>query len=240
MESYIKELIKEIELRGLAKSTKSAYLRHVKRFFSYYETKDPKDLDLKEIKNYLHHLQLQKPHGRKTKRAASSVNGAASAISFFYRFVCNRNYSDLIPRMKAPKLSPTILSIEEVNLMIDTVHNVFWKAILMTLYTTGMRQAELRNLKVTDIDSKRMVIYIKNAKGAKDRQAVLGPKLLTCLRTYWKVCRTKSVKSDYLFIATKNLYNGELKKSLSHTAVGYIVKRAAEIAGVKKKFTLTV
>jgi integrase/recombinase XerD len=107
--------------------------------------------------------------------------------------------------MKTPKLSPTILSIEEVNSMIDILHNFFWKVVIMTLYTTGMRQTELRNLKITDIGSKRMVVYIKNAKGTKDRQAVLSPELLHCLRTYWKICRTKSVKSGYLFIPNMDI-----------------------------------
>ncbi len=242
MEKHLEKLIIEIELKGLAKSTKAAYLRHIKRFLSYHD-KNPQDMGLEEIKEYLHHLQHEKASGRKTKLSPNSVNGASSAIAFFYRFVFNRNYLGEIPRMKSAKKNPTILSYDEVKLMINGLQNVFWKAVIMTLYSAGLRQSELRNLKITDVDSKRMVLYIRNSKGAKDRQALLSPKVLECLRTYWqhyRIDRNREVKSNYLFIPNKNSYNGNLKKSLSHTAVGYIVKRAAEIAGIKKKFILTV
>lgn len=242
MEKYLEKFVREIELRGLSTSTKRAYLRHVKRFLSYHK-KDPQQIGLEEIKEFLHNLQQSNAKGRTTKLSPNSINGVVTGISFFYRHVLNRNYSNELPRMKRGKHNPTILSYSEVKLMIDSLHNVFWKAVIMTLYSAGLRQSELRNLKITDIDSKRMVLYIRNAKGAKDRQAILTPRVLECLRSYWKqyrIDRNKDVKSDYLFIPNKNTYDGILKKSLSHTGVAYIVKRAAEIAGIKKKFILTV
>jgi len=112
---------------------------------------------------------------------------------------------------------------------------VFWKAVVMTLYSSGIRHAELRNLKACDIDSKRMVINIRNGKGGQDRQSLLSPLTLKCLRTYWRLFRKGSVHTDYLFTPSKNSYNGVLKKRLSHTAIGYIVSRVAEFAGIKKK-----
>lgn len=241
MESYLEKLIVEIELKGLAESTKKAYVRHVKRFLNFHG-KDPKKMGIDEIKSFLHNLQHSKGYARKVKLSPNSVNGAASAISFFYLNVIEINYQDKIPRMKIPQIDPTILSSDEVMLMIDGLHNTFWKAVLMTLYSAGLRQSELRNLKISDIDTKRMVLYIRDSKGAKDRQAILSPILLKSLRTYWqhyRIDRNSEIKSDYLFIPNKNPYNGVLKKSLSHTAVGYIVRRAAEIAGIKKKFILT-
>jgi integrase/recombinase XerD len=237
MESYLEKLIFEIEIRGLAKSTKNAYLRNVKKFLEFYAC-DPKDLGIEDIKKFLHHLQNQKSLGKKTKLSPNSVNGSASSISFFYQNVIKINYQAEIPRMKTPKTDPIILSHDEMMLMIDGLNNVFWKAVLMTLYSTGVRQSELRNLKINDIDSKRMVIYIRNAKGAKDRQLILSPVLLKTLRTYWqhyRIDRNSDVDSSFLFIPNKNTYDGVLKKSLSHTAVGYIVKRAGKIAGIKKK-----
>ena len=239
MESHLEKLVVEIELRGLAESTKSAYLRNVSAFLSFHQ-KDPTMMGLKEIKEYLHAFQHLKPKGRVAKRSSNTVNGAASAVGFFFRYVLNKSFHGDIPRMKSAKTVPTVLSHQEVHSMINDVYNVLWKSVLMTLYTTGMRQSELRNLKITDIDNDRMVFYIRNAKGLKDRQALLSPTLLACLRTYWVLFRKGKDNSDYLFQPTKNSHNGVIKKPLSHTAVSYIVKRAAEIAGVKKKFILTV
>jgi integrase/recombinase XerD len=238
MKSYLELLTREIKLQGLSTATNSAYRRQVKGFLNYSDV-DPKDRDLEDIKDYLLHLQGQNSLGRKTKPTPSTINGVASALKFFYLFVLKINYTDQIPRMKYSAPAATILSIEEVNLMINTVHNIFWKALLMTIYTTGMRQSEVRHLKFGDIDSGRMVFYIRNSKGAKDRQAAISPTVLSCLRTYWRLCRKGAGKEAYVFVPTKNVYNGRVLEKLSHTAVSYIVKRAAELAGIKKKFTLT-
>lgn len=241
MQKYLDQLVKEIELRGLAKTTKIAYVRHVQLFLNYHQ-KDPKSMGLEEIKEFLHHFQKEPARGRKgKKKSPNTVNNVSSALGFFYRHVFDKNYFGEIPRMKGKKSAPTVLSIDEVNLMINSLHNVFWKAIIMTLYTTGMRQSEVRNLKVRDVDSSRMVLYIRESKGAKDRQASLSPALLNCLRQYWqkyRIEKNRHIKSDYLFIPNKNSYNGNLSKCLSHTALGYIVRRAGEIAGIKKKYIL--
>ncbi len=240
MEKYREEMIREIEVRGLATSTQQAYLRSMGKLVDFYK-KDPEQITFEEIKKFLHHLQNENATGRNNKRAPSSVNGASTAIMFFYKNVLKKNYYGELPRMKGRKIAPTILSRDEVNNMISGVHNVLWKAVLMVTYSGGLRQSEVRNLKVSDIDTQRMVLYIRNSKGAKDRQAILYPNVLDCLRTYWKQCRidrNQEVKSDYLFIPNKHTYNGEIKKKLSHTAIDHMVKRAAEIAGVKKKSIL--
>jgi len=241
MENYHQKMTRELEIRGLSPSTKQTYLRSMNKLIEFYK-KDPKEITFEEIKKFLHNFKNENATGRKTKRAANSVNGAASGIMFFYKNVLNRNYFGQMPRMKTLRKAPIILSRDEVNKMLNCLDNVLWKAVLMTLYSAGLRQSEIRNLKINDVDSSRMVLYIRNSKGGKDRQAILHPKVLDCLRSYWRqyrIERNSSVKSDYLFIPNKNSYNGEIKKKLSHTAIGYIVQRAAEIAGIKKKSTLT-
>ena len=140
--------------------------------------------------------------------------------------------------MKAKRKLPIVLTQEEVMSMINVVENIFWKALIMLMYSTGLRQGEVRKLKKGDIDSKRMVIHVRDGKGGKGRQALLSPKVLKCLRQYWRERRLNNpVESDYLFIPTKNSHSGKLAKKLSHTAVGYIVARVAKLAGIKKKFT---
>jgi len=222
-------MIDEIEVRGLDGKTKSCYLRSMELFIEFYD-KPPAKLGVPDIKAYQLYLL------REMKLAPNSINRHLTAIRFFYRHVLGRHwYADSLPRVRVPRTIPNILTEEEVALLINCVHRVMYKAIIMTLYSSGMRHAELRNLKREDIDAKRMVIHIRSGKGKRDREALLSPVTLKCLRTYWRLCRLKNcVDSDWLFIPTKNSYNGELKKKLSHTAVGYVLKTATKAAGIKK------
>ena len=160
-------------------------------------------------------------------------------LDFFYRNVLHRYwYVDTLPRVRGPKIIPVILSEQEVAAMINEIHSVFYKAILMLMYSSGLRNSELRNLKTIDIDSARNLIDVRCAKGKKDRQAFLSPLALKALRTYWRLFRSSAkVDSDYLFIPTKNSHSGVLKKRLSHTALSYVLKVATKAAGIKKNYT---
>jgi site-specific recombinase XerD len=221
-------MIKEMDIRGISQLSKKAYLRSMEYFMEWSKT-PPARLGLKDIKEFQHYLLKERG------LAANSINRHLSGIRFFYRHVLGRHwYSDALPRLKITRSLPVVLSEEEVGRMIDSVHNVFWKAVVMTLYSSGIRHAELRNLKACDIDSKRMVINIRKGKGGQDRQALLSPVTLKCLRTYWRLFRKGAPPTDYLFTPTKNS-RGVLNKRLSHTAIGYIVGRVAEFAGIKKK-----
>lgn len=226
-------MIAEMEVRGLNEATRKQYLYDVEKFFAFYKDKPPMKIGVDDIKAY--QLYLIKEKGL----APNSINKMLSPIRFFYRYVLGRHwYADSLPRVKTPRTMPAVLSEEEVARMIDSVHKVMWKAVIMTLYSSGIRHRELRNLKVHDIDSKRMCIHIRGGKGGKDRQALLSPITLKCLRTYWRLCRMHNpVKSEWLFIPTKNSHGGELKKKLSHTAIGYILRKAGKLAGIKKKYT---
>jgi integrase/recombinase XerD len=222
--------LEELEVRALDQDTRKAYSGSLKKFFDFHRGRPAESLCVEEIKEFQRHLL-------KENYASNSINRHLSAVRFFYRFVYGRHwYTDALPRLKSPQLQPEVLSKEEVVKMIQSVRKVFYKAIIMTLYSTGMRQNELRNLKITDIDSQRMVITIRGGKGQKDRQALLSKANLQCLRKYWSEDRLKQkVKSDWLFTPTKNSLTGELNKQLSHTAIGYVIDVAARVAGIKKK-----
>lgn len=231
---YRDQMNEEIEVRNLDGKTQSAYLRSMELFVEFHK-KPPAKLDIAEIKTYQRYLLKAK------KLAPNSINRHLSGIRFFYRYVLGRYwYADCLPRVKQERKLPIILSEEEVAAMIDSIHKVLYKAVIMTTYSAGLRNAEVRNLKFSDIDSERMVIHVRNGKGNKDRQALLSPLTLKCLRTYWRLERINNpVKSDWLFMPTKNSYDGEIKKSFSHTALDYIFKTAAKAAGIKKKSILT-
>ena len=228
------KMIEEMELRGLDADTKKSYLYSVSKFIEYYK-KPPAKIDVEDIKRYQLYLLKER------KLAPNSVNGHLSGIKFFYRNALGRHwYSDILPRVKAKRVLPDILSEEEVAAMIDCTHNVFWKAVIMTTYSSGLRSNEIRSLKITDIDRKRMILVVRNGKGGVDRHAILSPLTLRCLETYWRLFRRGiKTKSDYLFIPTNNRHNGNVDKSLSHTAVGYMISKAIEFAGIKKKLLHT-
>ena len=178
MEQYFSQISKECDLRGLSENTRKAYVCTLSQFMRFYEGKKPEELGIKEIKEYLSYLSSEK------KLEARSVNRVAAGIKFYYFKVLERNWKpDLIPRMKTKKTIPTILSRAEIARMIHAPRNIKHRAIVMTLYSTGMRMSELRNLTASDIDSKRMVINIRNGKGGKDRQTLLSPVLFANAQT---------------------------------------------------------
>ena len=120
--------------------------------------------------------------------------------------------------------------------MVNSLHNVFYKAVLIGLYSTGLRAEEFRNLKVSDIDSKDMVIHVRNGKGGKDRKALLSPVFLKYLRLYWQKYRLgDKTKCEYLFTSTRPSRSKREDGRLSHTALGYIVNTAVKVSGIKKK-----
>jgi site-specific recombinase XerD len=232
---YIDQLIAEVESRGLTASTLKEYLISLHSFLDFYSGESPENLGLLEIKKFQRDLLKNKG------LAPSTVNRHMSGINFFYINVLEiHDFSDLLPRVKVPKKIPIVLSENEVARMVKAVNSALWRAVILTLYSSGLRQSEVRNLKVKDIDSDRMVLQIRNSKGQKSRQALLSPSTLKALRTYWKVHRAdRSFKSDFLFIPSRECHFARNAKQLSPSAIGHIVKRTAELAGVKKKFTHT-
>ena len=226
---FNKRMKEEMELRGLHSTTKYSYIHAMRELISYFK-KQPDELDVKDLKRYQYHLIKER------KLSPNTVNSRMSGIRFFYRVVLERYwYMDLLPRVKSRKSNPVILTEEEVARMIQAVDSLLYKAIIMLTYSSGLRQSEVRNLKIQDIDSDRLVLNIRDGKGGYDRLARLSPVTLKYLRSYWKHYRLNKKKSDWLFVATKDSYSG--KKGLSHTALGYVFNLAAKAAGVKKKFT---
>ena len=132
-----------------------------------------------------------------------------------------------IPFPKRPRSLPTVLSPEEVERLIASAKNLMHRTMLMTLYATGLRRSELCQLKVTDIDSQRMVIRVRQGKGARDRDVLLSPKLLETLREY---CRWMKPKT-YLFPGLINEWRADVP--ITPKVVWNAVIEARERAGSK-------
>ncbi len=176
-------MIEELRRRNFADSTIRSYLHAVRR---------PDQLGPEHIRQY------QAALFTKLKFSPNTVTLRLAALRFFYIQVLKRGWS--IAETPYPKKVfhlPEILSQEQVARLIDAAEFPFHRILLMTLYATGARRAEVAHLKVSDIDSHRMVVHIRGGKGRKDRDVMLSPKLLEALRVYWRGLRRKP--TDWLF-----------------------------------------
>jgi site-specific recombinase XerD len=215
-------MLDELQRRNYAHTTAESYVRALRNFAAFYHV-PPDRLGPKQIREYQLYL-LQK-----RKLSPGTVQQHMAAMKFFFVHTLKRYFRwEQIPYPKIPKRLPVVLSLEEVRQLIDAASNLFHRAILMTLYSTGMRRAELMHLKVDDIDSKRMVIRIRQGKGAKDRDVPLSSSLLQTLREYW-IWKKPQI---YLFPS-----NHQIRKGLyiSGKGVFEICRASAKRAGIKKK-----
>jgi integrase/recombinase XerD len=169
------------------------------------------------------------------KLAVGTVALRVSALRFFYLKVLKRyalKYE--LPYPKNPKWArrlPTILTPEEMTRLIDSAKNLSHYAMLLTMYSCGLRRSELCRLKVSDIDSQRMVVRVERGKGGVDREVPLNQKLLETLRAHWRWLRPKT----YLFPGTANGWRAD--KPITPKVVWEAVQEAAKRAGITKHVT---
>src|SRR5499425_679334 len=184
-------MLEELQRRNYAQNTIRHYIRIVEDFARRFHC-PPDRLGPRHIREYQAELF------QKRKLSPGSVTIYLAALRFFYIKTLKKAWS--VAETPYPKKShrlPAVLSQEEVAQLIDAASTPFHRTLLITLYATGLRCAELTQLKVGDVDSKRMVIHVQGGKGRKDRDVMLSPKLLHELRKHWRRLRRKT--SDWLF-----------------------------------------
>lgn len=175
-------MLDDMRMRNLSPHTEEAYLRAVTKFAQYFG-KSPELLGPSEIRAYL--LTLTKQGG-----CWSSFNQVRCALHFLYCITLKRDWpADEIVCAKTPKRLPVVLSRDEVSSFLGAIRNLKHRAMLTTLYATGLRASELVGLPIGNIDSRRMVIRVQQGKGRKDRYVMLSPRLLELLREYWRKYR---------------------------------------------------
>ncbi|MGE3541666.1 MAG: tyrosine-type recombinase/integrase [Candidatus Tectimicrobiota bacterium] len=178
-------MLEDLQIRNYSPHTIDAYLRAVAQFAHHFHTA-PDRLDAEHIRTY----QLYLLHQHVSK---SVFIQTVCALRFFYETTLGRPWMvDDIPYPKKPKTLPVILSREEVQALILATTHLKHRAMLATLYATGVRVSELCQLQGTDIDSSRMVIRVRQGKGQRDRQVMLSPHLLPLRRRYWKLYQLHS------------------------------------------------
>ena len=175
-----KRMMEELQLRNLSPVTADTYLRVVERFARHFD-QSPDRLGLEQVREYLLHLLREK------KVVASTVMVNRAALRFLYAAVLKQKWFD--DEIACPKRRPTlpgILSPDEITSILDHTHNLKHWTIIATLYATGLRANELRHLKVSDIDGKRMVVHVREGKGGVPRDIALSPVLRERLRVYFR------------------------------------------------------
>jgi len=216
-------MLDELQRRSYAQNTVRAYVHAIEDFARYFG-KSPDQLGPEQIRDYQVHLF------RDCKLSPGTVEGRGAALRFLYVKTLRRPYlQDDIPFPKRSRRLPLVLSPEEMTLLIDSAENLTHRAMMMTLYATGIRRAELCHLQVADIDSPRMVIHIRHGKGDRDRDVLLTPKLLETLREYWRWMKPKT----WLFPGMINGWRADVP--ITDKMVWSAVRKAALRAGIEKR-----
>lgn len=214
-----------ITLRGFSPKTKEAYIGAVAGLAKYYN-QSPDKLSNDQIQAYLLYLI------EKRKLAWSSTNVVFSGLRCFYLHVLKWDKARFhIPSRPRQKKLPLLLSIEEVNRLLNAASSIKHRTLLMTVYGAGLRVSEVVGLKPHHIESSRMMIRVEQGKGKKDRYTILPQKLLFQLRTYWEACLPQS----WLFFG-----NDKTKPMTIETAqkIYYNAKNKAGITKAKGIHTL--
>ncbi len=228
MTNLRKRMLEELQRRNYSPATIRGYLLAVEQFAKHFG-KSPDKLGPDELRSYQAYLLTER------KLAVGSVVGRVAALRFFFvRTLKRRDFWEELPYPKDPKdrrRLPTVLSLDEVARLIDAAGNLMQRALLMTLYGTGMRRTEVSLLKVSDIDSRRMMIRVERGKGGGGRDLPLSPALLETLREYWRWKKPRT----YLFPSGTHKRGSE--KPISDKTVWYACKEAARYARITKHVT---
>lgn len=215
-------MLEELQRRNYAPNTIETYLKALETFSRHFR-KAPDRLGAEEIRKYQVYLF------RNRGLAAATVRQQVAALRFFFVKTLGRRYLvEHIPFPKEQRPLPVILSREEVGQLIDGARTLKQRAMLMTLYGTGMRRAELVQLKVADIDSRRMMISIRKGKRRRDRLVPLDPRLLATLREY---ARGRKLQT-YLFPGMRG--RRQIDRPISAKAVWHACREASGRAGIAK------
>jgi integrase/recombinase XerD len=173
-------MIEDMTIRGFGEKTQSDYIRHVKNFTIF--------LGLAPDRAEPEHLRAYQLHQRESRVQPPTMNSAVAALRFFFTTTCDRpEMARHLRLVKQPQKLPMVLTPEEVLLLLEAAPGPKHKAALAVAYGAGLRVSEVANLKVSDIDSGRMVLRIEQGKGKKDRNGMLSPRLLELLREWWLV-----------------------------------------------------
>ena len=218
----VEHLIYEMQLRNYSVRTIDSYSKLLTKVEKFLEL--PLDeIGIEQFKSYLHQRIMQ------DEVSTSMVNQLISAYKILQVDVLKRDWQTItIKRPRREKKLPVVLSVEEVQRMILSTKNLKHRALIMLVYSAGLRRQEAQRIKPADIDSARMQVRVVQGKGKKDRYTILSLKALEMLRQYYKMERP----ATYLFET-----QGKKGQILSDTTLNNIVKKGAAKAGIRKNIS---
>jgi len=213
---------RDMEIRGFSPNTQQAYLHQVTSLARFFG-RAPDTFTLEEIHTYQLYVT------RERKIATSSLTQIVSALRFFYGVTCNKDWDiERIPYPKKKHRLPVVMNQTELLRLFAAVENFKHRTILMTLYAAGLRVSEVVCLRVSDIDSQRMMIFVHQGKGRKDRYVTLSHRLLGVLREYWKLERPM----PWLFPGQDD------RRPLTRSSVHQFFKKGVRKAAIIKPITV--
>ena len=220
-------MIDDMTVRGFTPSTQRGYLVAVTNFAAFFG-RPPDQADAEGLRRYQRHM-------RTGMASATSMNAAVSALRFFFGVTLGRGDANVgMTTVRAPKRLPVVLSPGEVERLLNAAPGLKYRAALGLAYGTGLRASEVVSLKVTDIDSERVVIRVEQGKGRKDRYAMLSDPLLDLLRAWWVEASKRGVMlpGGWLF-AGQNPVNHLTTRQLNRA-----FHAAKDAAGINKQVCL--
>ncbi len=210
---------KILNIRNYSESTVDNYSNALIQFNKWH--KSGIELDKSILFNYVEYLKA-------FDKSYSYIKNSIMALRLFSELVLGKKLNnDYLKGIKRKSTLPDVLSIQEVKDVIDSIENLKHKAIISLIYSCGLRISECINLKIADIDSKRMLIKIVQGKGKKDRLVQLSPKLLELLRSYYKQYNPK-----------EHLFQGQFKDEYSAKSIQNVLRKALDKCGITKKITV--
>ena len=218
---YLLQLEEAGKIRNLKQRTIDGYKSYVSYFLNYMN-KNPEELTCQDVREF---LLLKKKEGLK----ATTLNLYNSTVRFFFRNVLHILWDDItVPRMITEHKLPVVLSVEEINRLLDATKDLKYKAMFATMYSSGMRVSEVIHLHYDDISRTNMQIHIWDTKNRMDRYTILSERNLEILTEYW-FCNGKP--REILF---PNRFTGQY---LTVSALEQVMRRAVADAGLSSKAT---
>lgn len=224
-QTLLNRLALDMRMRGMSEHTQRGYLRYARQFLEHTD-KTPEELDESDARAYLIRL-LQEG-----KVGPGTINLQNAAIRFFFAVTLNRTMNYLqLPRFKRAKTLPEVPTREEVQRLICDCTNLKHKAFFLVAYGGGLRLSEIAALRIKDIDSKSMRIFVRGGKGNKDRFTILSNECLCVLREYWSVYRPKH-PDGWLFLG-QGRYTHVSDRAIASAFIVWI-----ERLGIQKKLSI--
>jgi len=217
--SIIDDFFRLLTIKRFSPQSIKTYTNAITQFINAFPERDLREISPQEIEQFINHQVTVK------KISTSYQKQLVAAIKFLYHDLFRQrfNLNYLYPERIEFKI-PVVLTKDEVKAILDATENLKHRAMLSGLYSGGLRLSEIVNLKIKDIDSKRMIVSVRNAKGNKDREVMLSEKFLLLLREYYSAY----TPNDWLF-------EGQGGRQYSPRSVQLVFKAALQKSGVKKK-----